>query len=52
MIEHSKKDYLEEETPDERRFRRSAKMQTAVMMILMFLLGAMSYRTCSKFFHW
>ncbi len=41
-------DYIEEETDQERRYRRSRKSHFILMMILSFILGALTYRSCIK----
>ena len=40
--------YLEEESENERRFRKSRKMYFIIMMISSFIAGAVVYRSCIK----
>ena len=44
-------DYIEEETNQERRYRKSRKSHFILMMILSFILGAVTYRSCIKIFY-
>ncbi len=43
-------DYLEEETAEEHRSPKSRKMYLIIMMILSFILGAVTYRSYVKIF--